>query len=348
MLEDKTKTLADFDNLKQYYKYLMKEKSLEDFGYNPLLKHTNPVNQKARKKYLDYRKKLQIQIYNRLTKETKNKNKIDNFYKKQYFINDEPLTLNLKTEPRSIFEYIDKSKSFYKQVKNLAENKYNINSNKCLLCKGKNRIFYKHPNSDKEHLFLCPHIQTNFIKGSYISKRFEKKDFKKFQVSEENKAAYETINKYTQNFDIVLNNGESLLLIGDIGTGKTHLAIASLLNLVYRPTFYKYKLLQKKYISLPIFLNELKATDNEELLKDVSEAAFLVIDDLGIENLNEWSREKVFTLVNKRYQEKLPTLFISDLGASELVHKLDKRIMSRLHEMARGIVIGGEDMRKKL
>ncbi|TYB32113.1 MAG: hypothetical protein FXF47_00585 [Candidatus Mcinerneyibacterium aminivorans] len=348
MLENKTKRLKDFENISLYYKYLMKDNSLEDFGYNPLLKHTNPVNQKARKKYLAHRKKLKNQVYNRLLEETDNKAKIDNLYKKQYFISNEPFTLNFKKSPDSIFDFIDQTKNFHSRVKNLANNKYEINSNRCVLCKGKNRIFYKLPGDNKEYLFLCPHIYQDFLKKSYISKRFEKKDFKKFKITDENRAAYETIKKYTQNFDIVLNNGESLLLIGGIGTGKTHLAIASLLNLIYKPTFYKYKLLKKKYISLPIFLNELKATDNEQLLKETSEAAYLVIDDLGIENLNEWSREKVFTLVNKRYQEKLPTLFISDLSASKLVHKLDKRIMSRLHEMARGVVIGGEDMRKKL
>lgn len=348
MLENKPKNLDNFDNLHEYYQYLMERDSVESFGYNPLLKHTNKINQNARVKYKNYKNKLQIAVYKRLLKETQNKNKINLLIKKEYFLDNDPVTYTLKKEPQSIFKLIHNAKQYFKKVNSLAKNKFDLQEDKCFLCKGKNRIFIKHEYNDTESLLLCPHLYNEVVDIANISKRFEKKGFHNFKVDETNKAAFNSLKKYKNNFDVVLNNGKSLLIIGDVGTGKTHLAIATLLNLLYKPVFYKYKLLQKKYISLPIFLNNLKATGDDNYLKIFSEAEFLIIDDLGIENLDEWSTEKVFTLVNKRYQDQLPTIFVSDLSPKNLVDKLDKRIISRLYEMSRGIVMSGEDKRISL
>ena len=348
MLENKRKTFKDFNNFHKYYTYLRKGKKLKDFNYNTLLKHTHPINQKARKKYQNYKIKLLEEIKNRLKKEFDN-SLIDRQIKKEYFFDEDPLDFKIEKKPASIFDLKEKATNFYNQILKLAENKFNIKKfDKCPVCKGKNRIFLKEQYNNRESLVLCPHLYKKIIPTTNIKKRFKDKGYSDFMIEEENQTAYNALKEYKENFDIVLNNGESLLLIGDVGTGKTHLAIATILDLTYKPTFYYYKLISKKYISLPIFLNDLKTSKDERLLKYYSESTFLVIDDLGIENLNNWAREKVFTLVNKRYQSKLPTLFISDLSPVELVEKLDKRIMSRLHEMARGVVIGGEDKRKQL
>lgn len=355
MLDDKTKTMADFKSLREYFNYLMTGKSLEDHGYNRLLKHSHPANDAPLKQYRNYRAALMTAAYQRLLSEGADKNALDTLFRKYYFLNNEPMTYSLKAPVHSLNELNDALKKYHADLDKLSREKYGMQpvsvngEESCYLCKRTKRVFVVEEfNNNREYLALCPHVYNEMLETSNIARRFMNKSFNSFVVEENNKAAFTSLKTYADNFDTVLKTGESLLLMGPVGTGKSHLGVAVLLDLIYKPMFLRFKLLNMLYISLPAFLTELRATQEEMRLKNASESEFLIIDDLGIETLDDWGREKVFTLINKRYQEKLPTVFISDLSPAELVGKLDERIISRLHEMCRGVMIGGADKRRMM
>lgn len=355
MLDDKVKTMSDFKSLKDYFNYLMTGKSLEDFGYNRLLRHGHASNDTPLKQYRNYRAALMNAVYQRLIAEGHDKNALDVMFRKYYFLSSEPMVYTQKSSPKSLNEFTDNLKKHHAELDKMAREKYGMQpvvvngEQSCYLCKRTRRVFVvEEHNNNKEYLALCPHAYNEILEEVNISRRFMNKTFQSFVVEENNKAAYTALKAYADQFDVVLKTGESLLLMGPVGTGKSHLGIAVLLELIYKPLFLRFKLLNLMYISLPAFLTELRATQNEMKLKKASESEFLVIDDLGIETLDDWGREKVFTLINKRYQDKLPTVFISDLSPAELVGKMDERITSRLHEMCRGVMIGGNDKRRMM
>ncbi|HOO59579.1 MAG TPA: ATP-binding protein [Candidatus Mcinerneyibacteriales bacterium] len=353
MLEDKTKKSGDFRSLREYYNYLTTGKKIEDFGYNPLLSHAHEKNRKPIAAYNAYREQLLSAVHQRLVEEVRNKGQVDQLFNKQFFLNGEPLRYILKAPPESTESFVRGLRSFYEGVNKVAREKYGLQpitvrgEESCYLCKRTGRVIVVEEYNGKETLALCPHLYHRVMEESGINRRFQHKGFDEFIVEESNKAAVRAMRKYASYFETVLQTGESLLLIGPVGTGKTHLGMAVLMELIRRPLYLRFELLRKRYISLPQFLNEMRASFREERLHELAECEFLVVDDLGIETLDEWGRDKVFTLVNTRYQEKLPTIFISDLSPQELVNKLDERILSRLHEMARGVRIGGEDRRRK-
>ncbi len=47
------------------------------------------------------------------------------------------------------------------------------------------------------------------------------------------------------------------------------------------------------------------------LLKDILKVNMLIIDDLGKERPSEWTLEKLFTIINNRYENNLPVIIIT-------------------------------------
>lgn len=73
----------------------------------------------------------------------------------------------------------------------------------------------------------------------------------------------------------------------------------------------------------------------------------LILDDVGAEKLTDWVAETFYLIVNKRYNEMLPTIFSSNLAVGELAEMLGDRTASRIVEMCDIIKIDGEDRRLK-
>ncbi|TSC64535.1 MAG: DNA replication protein DnaC [Microgenomates group bacterium Gr01-1014_93] len=71
----------------------------------------------------------------------------------------------------------------------------------------------------------------------------------------------------------------------------------------------------------------------------------VIIDDLGVEKNSEWVSETLYTIINERYENELPTILISNLSLQELSGKIDDRIVSRIAEMCTIKKIEGEDRR---
>lgn len=78
----------------------------------------------------------------------------------------------------------------------------------------------------------------------------------------------------------------------------------------------------------------------------------VVLDDLGAESMHhpdgrpkEWPLEQLFVLINTRYENELPTVVTSNYTMSELVGRLDARIVDRLNCMVRTVELTGQSRR---
>ena len=82
----------------------------------------------------------------------------------------------------------------------------------------------------------------------------------------------------------------------------------------------------------------------------------LIIDDLGKERPSEWTLEKLFTIINNRYENNLPVIITTNYNRDKLRERLANNknyeiadsIISRLYEMCKGLAIYGNDKRKEL
>ncbi len=128
--------------------------------------------------------------------------------------------------------------------------------------------------------------------------------------------AYEECVAYARNPD------GWLLLAGPSGTGKTHLATA-----IANQWAEKAKVL---VYSIPDMLDYLRSTpDYYKVFNQIKETDMLVLDDLGVQQGSTWVSEKLFQLLNYRYNLGMPTVIISDPKG---LQSIDERIRSRLSD----------------
>ena len=192
------------------------------------------------------------------------------------------------------------------------------------------------------------------IKNSKMSKRSLNYKFENFEVNSNNKKVYQSLKDYSERF-VNLEERKGLILTGNNGVGKTHLACSIANELIKNgiPIIYG---------TLINLLAELKNTyDNDnnisemEIIKLYEKVDLLVIDDLGKEKPSEWGLEKLFTIINSRYENNLPVIITTNYDQNSLINRLSingeietvNSIISRLYEMCYLVKINDIDHRIK-
>jgi DNA replication protein DnaC len=183
---------------------------------------------------------------------------------------------------------------------------------------------------------------------SGLSKRMKGYTFASFKpyLSPAAARAAEKVESYLKSWEENREAGRGLYFCGGVGTGKTHLAVAVMNELMQR------KRVPSLFVTVPEFLDNLREAymipgrDLDEWMDAVKNAELLVFDDLGAEKPNPWVRERIFVIVNHRYREALPTLFTSNIGPRDLATQLGERTASRIIAMCEWISLEGADYRE--
>lgn len=126
------------------------------------------------------------------------------------------------------------------------------------------------------------------------------------------------------------------------GTGKTFLA-----SCLCNSLMVKYKI-ATKFVSASELINLSKnAIPGEKNPIDVlCECKVLVLDDIGQKTTGEeWMNDLLFKIIESRYQNKLVTIFTSNIKSTDL--RLDDRITSRIEKMSQNIPLPEYSFRSK-
>jgi DNA replication protein DnaC len=125
-----------------------------------------------------------------------------------------------------------------------------------------------------------------------------------------------------------------LILLGVNGCGKTHLAAA----------IANYQLAQGKpvfFVVVPDLLDHLRSTFSpdskisyDEFFEQIKETPLLILDDFGEQSATSWAQEKLYQLINYRYNARLPMVVTSCLSLEEI----EPRISSRMVDPRIGLV----------
>lgn len=152
---------------------------------------------------------------------------------------------------------------------------------------------------------------------------------------------------------ILKNSSQSLFITGGAGTGKTFLAaiIAQELTKAGKSVLF---------VDIPNLLDNLRKTFNQkssdgdatldEMMTALSAADVLILDDLGAESPTPWVAERVYLIINNRYNADKPVIVTSNFGYSGLMNRFSDeitgaRIVSRLQQMCKLAEITGTDRR---
>jgi DNA replication protein DnaC len=177
-------------------------------------------------------------------------------------------------------------------------------------------------------------------------------------------------------------NGKNLYISGTVGVGKTYVACqcvylwcrqnlrftcaTSLYDVAVNrvppqpviENFHETQLLPVKnypvFLSARDFLYELRATfdggggSESEVLQKYLSIPILIVDDLGAEKITDWTRDRMFFLLDKRlYDRKKQTIITSNHRIGELAAVLDDRLASRIVETCTVFRLEGADKRIK-
>ncbi|NQU42055.1 ATP-binding protein [bacterium] len=202
---------------------------------------------------------------------------------------------------------------------------------------------------------LTPEWQQEFMLQSRLERaripdRFRGKNFGNFKTA--NKARRDVLQAaeaYVSSFNFQNGSPKGLIMRGVVGCGKTHLAVAILQAIIAKGY-------TGLYYNMPDLLSDIRATYDDrsplsehEILLEVNEPDLLVLDDLGAEKTADWINDRLYLIVNRRYENCRPILVTTNLSMAELGEKLGERIVSRLCELSehRFPEFPKEDFRKK-
>lgn len=194
------------------------------------------------------------------------------------------------------------------------------------------------------------------INMSLLGERYKNVNFENTELGSESfNVAYKRCKKYCEVASQVLDRGIGIYLFGDKGTGKTRLTACMANNLMSK---YHYTTLFTNFgeISKEIRESFNKNTESErKILHRLSEVDFLFIDDLGVERVTKgeqdlWLQEKIYDVINARYNNKAPVIFTSNFSLRELIETrgIDDRTVDRIMEMTEIMRIEGTSYRAKM
>lgn len=173
-----------------------------------------------------------------------------------------------------------------------------------------------------------------------IPRRFLGRTFDGYQThTDAQRHALTLCRAYAERFATVREAGHGLILSGNPGTGKTHLACAILAAVIRQGH-------SGLFITISEALRLIRATYSPRAARTETEAFdmliapdLLVCDEVGIAIGDAVKRQALlFDVLNSRYAEQRPTVLIGNLDANGMRDYLGERIMDRLLESGSALV----------
>ncbi len=155
-------------------------------------------------------------------------------------------------------------------------------------------------------------------------------------------AKMEYARKYVAAWDEVKKKNKGLMLVGDVGTGKTYMAACIANALLDRGV--RVRMTDFAEIS------NISVFDTEERVKELVNYDLLIIDDFGAERKTEFALQNVFNVINRRIMRGWPLIITTNLTRKELEDEEDmtcKRIYDRVLAMCTQMILTGDSLRRR-
>jgi DNA replication protein DnaC len=182
------------------------------------------------------------------------------------------------------------------------------------------RVFVIRPKS-LENMRRFGGLELDLIK-QMLFKNF---DYKRLNLSADARQNLEQAFRITYNF--AQSPQGWIILLGENGCGKTHLAAAVANHLCANQK-------DVMFIVVPDFLDYLRSTfgpdrqvSYDEIFEKVKKSTVLILDDFGGQSVTPWSQEKLYQLINYRYNARLATIITTCFSLDEIESRISSRMV---------------------
>ncbi|MDW3714098.1 ATP-binding protein [Pseudomonas sp. 2023EL-01195] len=172
--------------------------------------------------------------------------------------------------------------------------------------------------------------------ASGITPRFRSCSFDNFDHADDQakRSALESCRRYAEDFEAVQREGRSQLLLGNLGTGKTHLASAIVQSVIrkYSATAIVTTASEIARAVKATFARSSKISERD-VLDELASVDLLVIDEVGVQvSTGDFGPGLLHEVIDRRYQQVLPTILISNVTVEELPRFIGDRALDRLRQ----------------
>lgn len=174
---------------------------------------------------------------------------------------------------------------------------------------------------------------NQLFKNSLMDSKFKQCTFDNWDHNLGSEKIYKITKNYTNSFSEMKKNNVGLLLHGTPGNGKTY-ATCCVAN----------ELIEKGVtcicVSINSLLERIKETYNKygnqgeiDVLRGLTNADLVIIDDLGTEQATEWSKTRVYNIIDSRYRNGLPLIISTNITMEKIKEIYSERTYDRILEM---------------
>ncbi|MBR5370599.1 MAG: ATP-binding protein [Oscillospiraceae bacterium] len=131
---------------------------------------------------------------------------------------------------------------------------------------------------------------------------------------------------YAEHFDP--NTSESILMIGQVGLGKTHLSLSIANELLKRGFSVIYDSMGA--LMLRLDNEKFRGGNTDDSLSLILDCDLLILDDFGTEFDTKFSRSMVYTILNSRINSRKPFIINTNYTLDQINENYGYRVLSRL------------------
>lgn len=208
-------------------------------------------------------------------------------------------------------------------------------------CKKEKKDMQEQEEKVRERQDKLKQLFTN----SLMDKKFSDETFENWDFNKGKQTMYNLGIKYCEKFQEAKKEGLGFLFYGTPGNGKTYLSncIANRLLNQMNPVIC---------VSINALLERIRKTysrwgqeGEDTILSALSIADLLIIDDLGTEQDTDWSRSRIYNIIDNRYRNGLPLIISTNKTIEQLKTMYHERTIDRLLEMCTPILNDSKSIR---
>lgn len=184
---------------------------------------------------------------------------------------------------------------------------------------------------------------------SAIPKRFIEKTLANFNAKTDAQLkALASVTRYAESWRANAKVGVNLILTGNPGTGKTHLAVGVAQHIMAEGGTAMYTRVIEVVRAVKETYGHNGRTERQ-VINSFREPDLLILDEVGRQYGSDTERMVMFDVINARYEDCKPTILIANLQANQLAEYIDPAALDRLREGGgRMVVFDWESQRSNI